>query len=193
MSFKAEIYRVLVASPSDMAEERQAATEAINDWNAEHAVAEEVVLLPIKWETHAFPQSGVRPQEAINRQLVDECQIMIGMFWTKVGTSTGVAESGTVEEIDRFVADGKPALLYFSHRPIDPAKINPRQLKKLMSFKDATYRKALVGSFSGIDELRQKVARDLMRQVRALKANMPPIGSERLVLQRQLVFMEAGR
>jgi len=106
MSFKAEIYRVLVASPSDMAEERQAATEAINDWNAEHAVAEEVVLLPIKWETHAFPQSGVRPQEAINRQLVDECQIMIGMFWTKVGTSTGVAESGTVEEIDRFVAQG---------------------------------------------------------------------------------------
>jgi len=180
MSFKAEIYRVLVASPSDLAEERQAATEAINDWNAEHAVAEAVVLLPIRWETHALPQSDVRPQEAINRQLGDECQIMIGMFWTKVGTSTGVAESGTVEEIDRFVADGKPALLYFSHRPIDPAKIDPRQLKKLMSFKGATYKKALVGSFSGIDELRQKVARDLMRQVRALKANMPPIGSERL-------------
>jgi hypothetical protein len=66
MSFISETYRVLIASPSDLAEERQAATDAVNDWNAQHAVAESVVLLPVKWETHATPQSGVRPQEAIN-------------------------------------------------------------------------------------------------------------------------------
>lgn len=186
MSFMAETYRVLVASPSDLAEERQSATEAINDWNAEHAVAEAVVLLPIKWETHAVPQSGVRPQEAINRQLVDRCQIMIGMFWTKIGTDTGVAESGTVEEIDQFVAAGKPSLLYFSHRPIDPTKIDPIQLKKLIRFKEVTYEKALTSSFSGIDELRQKVSRDLMRQVRALKASKPPIVSDKLVQAEKL-------
>jgi hypothetical protein len=34
MSFKSETYRVLIASLSDLAEERQAATEAVNDWNA---------------------------------------------------------------------------------------------------------------------------------------------------------------
>ena len=43
MSFKSQTYRVLIASPSDMAEERQAATEAVNDWNAQHAVAESTV------------------------------------------------------------------------------------------------------------------------------------------------------
>jgi hypothetical protein len=42
------------------------------------------------------------------------------MFWTKLGTDTGVADSGTVEEIDQFVSAGKPALLYFSSRPINP-------------------------------------------------------------------------
>jgi hypothetical protein len=51
MSFKSETYRVLIASPSDLGEERQAATEAVNDWNAQHAAAEAVVLLPVKWET----------------------------------------------------------------------------------------------------------------------------------------------
>jgi len=173
MSFKSETYRVLIASPSDLAEERQAATEAINDWNAQHALAESVVLLPVKWETHATPQSGVRPQEAINRQLVDECDILVGMFWTKLGASTGVAESGTVEEIDQFVAVGKPALLYFSSRPIDPNRIDLRQHKKLKRFKDATYKKALTGSFSKVDELRQTLLRDLMRQVRELKASRP--------------------
>jgi len=66
-----QTYSVLIASPSDLTEERQAATEAVYEWNAQHAVAESIVLLPIKWETHATPQSGVRPQAAINRQLVE--------------------------------------------------------------------------------------------------------------------------
>ncbi len=170
MSFKAETYSILIASPSDLPEERQVATEAVNEWNAQHAAAESVVLLPVKWETHAAPQSGVRPQEAINRQLVRGCDILIGMFWTRIGTSTGVAESGTVEEVDQFVSAGKPALLYFSSRPIDPNVIDIRQHKKLRTFKDATYRKALTGRFSGVDELRQTLVRDLMRQVRELKA-----------------------
>ena len=55
MSFTATTYRVLIASPSDLTEEREAATLAINDWNAQHAAAEAVVLLPVRWETHARP------------------------------------------------------------------------------------------------------------------------------------------
>ena len=135
MATKAEIYRVLIASPSDLADERQVATEVINEWNSLHAEAESVVLLPVKWETHATPQSGVRPQEAINEQLVHNSDILLGMFWTKIGTNTGVAESGTVEEIDQFVAAAKPVMLYFSRRPIDPNAINLRQQQKLRSFK----------------------------------------------------------
>src|ERR1700720_879562 len=117
MPAKSETYRVLIASPSDLTEERQAATDAIHEWNAQHAVAESIVLLPVKWETHATPETG-RPQGAINRHLVRDCDILVGMFWTKIGGDTGVAESGTVEEIDLFVAAGKPCLLYFSNRPI---------------------------------------------------------------------------
>lgn len=169
MSFKAEIYRVFIASPSDLAEERQVATEAINEWNCQHAAAESVVLLPVKWETHATPRSGVRPQEAINDELVHNSDILVGMFWTKFGTNTGVAESGTVEEIDQFVAAEKPAMLYFSRRPIDPYAINLTQQKKLRCFKSATYKNALTGGFTGLDDLRQTLIRDLLNQVRKMK------------------------
>ena len=124
MSFTATTYRVLIASPSDMTEEREAATMAINDWNVQHAAAEGIVLLPVKWETHARPESGVRPQGAINAQIVQTCDILIGMFWTKLGTDRGVAESGTVEEINQFVEQQKPALLYFSDRPTAPSGID---------------------------------------------------------------------
>jgi len=169
MSFAATSYRVLIASPSDLAEEREAATMAINDWNAQHATAEGVVLLPVKWETHARPETGVRPQAAINDQIVGTCDILIGMFWTKLGSSTGVAESGTVEEINQFVEQQKPALLYFSDRPTAPSGINLRQLRKLKDFKDSTYKNALVGKFSQIAELRQTLLRDLTGQVRKLR------------------------
>jgi hypothetical protein len=169
MSFKSETYRILIASPSDLTEERLAATEAINDWNAQHAAAEAVVLLPVKWETHATPQADVRPQAAINRQLVRGCDILVGMFWTKLGTNTGVAESGTVEEIDRFIGAGKPALLYFSSRPIDPNKIDLKQHRTLRAFQDATCKNALTGRFSSVDELRLTLLRDLMHQVRERK------------------------
>ncbi len=173
MPIRSVTYRVLIASPADLAEERQAATEAVYEWNAQHAAAESIVLLPIKWETHAMPQTAVRPQEAINRQLVKGSDILIGMFWTKLGTDTGVAESGTVEEIDQFVAAERPALLYFSSRPIDPNKIDIKQHRKLRAFKAATYKRSLVGSFSSLEGLRQTLLRDLVRSVRELQARAP--------------------
>lgn len=186
MPFKAQTYRVLIASPNDLTDEREVATEAVNEWNAQHAAAESVVLLPVKWETHARPQSGVRPQEAINKQLVRRCDILVGIFWTKLGTNTGVAESGTVEEINHFLSAGKPALLYFSCRPIDPNKINLGDHKKLKKFKEATYKKALVGNFNTLDDLRHTLLRDLVLQISALRTLPGGKGRAKLEEARKL-------
>lgn len=168
MPFKSDTYRILIASPSDLVEERKAASSAIHDWNVQHSVAESAVLLPVMWETHAFPQAGIRPQEALNQQLVRRCDLVIGMFWTRLGSSTEVADSGTVEEIEQFVSTGKPALLYFSKRAIPAKKINAAQQVKLKRFKKATYKKALVGDFSSAANLRSKLLHDLTLQFRTL-------------------------
>ena len=192
MAFQAHTYRVLIASPSDLSEERHTASEAVNEWNAQHAVAEATVLLPVKWETHATPETGVRPQEALNRQLVRGADILLGMFWTKLGTHTGVADSGTVEEIDQFVAAGKPALLYFSSRPINPRSIDINQLERLESFRAGTYKRALSGTFSDIGELRHILTRDLMRQVRILKSRRPKPTSAKLRDAEQLTRLIAS-
>jgi hypothetical protein len=81
----------------------------------------------------------------------------------------GVADSATVEEIDQFIAAAKPAMLYFSHRPIDPNSINLKQQQKLQDFKASTYKNAFAGSFTGFDDLRQTLLRDLLSQVRKIK------------------------
>ncbi|MCE9566584.1 MAG: DUF4062 domain-containing protein [Planctomycetes bacterium] len=171
MPFTAQTYRVMIGSPSDVPEERQAATDAVNEWNIQHAAAERVVLLPIKWETHATPRAGIRPQQAINEQMVKDSDIAVGLFWTKLGTDTGVAESGTVEEINQFIAANKPTLLYLSKRPIDPSKIDMAQFAKLTEFKKATFKTALVGDFSSLDDLRNKLLRDLMAVVRKMRSD----------------------
>lgn len=44
-----------------------------------------------------------RPQAIINKQLVKDCYILFGAFWTGVGTYTDVAISATAEEIEQFV------------------------------------------------------------------------------------------
>lgn len=100
------------------------------------------------------------------------------MFWTKLGTATGVAASGTVEEIDQFVAAGRPSMLYFSNRPIDPNKIDLKQHRKLRAFKAATHRQSLTGSFASVDELRRALLRDLTRQVRQLRAGRSTKGGK---------------
>jgi len=58
MPSDAVVLRVLIASPSDVAKEREVLTDVILEWNAQHSVSENIVLQPIKWETHAHPTFG---------------------------------------------------------------------------------------------------------------------------------------
>lgn len=139
MSFPARVFRLLVASPSDVAEEREIAVRTIQEWNDLNASERQIVLLPLRWETHSAPEYGKRPQSVINRQVVDHCDLLIGVFWTRVGSPTGAADSGTIEEIERVASTGRPVMLYFSQAKQDPEKLDLDQLSKLREFKKKTF------------------------------------------------------
>ncbi len=115
MAFGATAYEVMIASPGDVEKERQVVRAAVHEWNAVHSRDRAVVLLPVGWETHATPEMGDRPQAIINKQLLRDCDLLIAVFWTRLGTPTGVASSGTVEEIEEHLAADKPAMIYFSN------------------------------------------------------------------------------
>ena len=55
MSFAASVLRVMIASPSDIPDARDAVEAAINDWNNANATNKQVVLLPWRWETSSVP------------------------------------------------------------------------------------------------------------------------------------------
>lgn len=161
MSFDAKVFRVLIASPGDVGEERNVIPEIINEWNAVSAAQAKSILMPVKWESHSAPLLGNRPQAIINEQLVNDCDLLVGVFWTRIGTHTGVSVSGTAEEIEQFVAQNKPVMLYFSQSPVDPERIEIDQFTVLRTFKEKMRLKGLTESYSGIPDFRQKFSRQL--------------------------------
>ncbi|WP_316231071.1 hypothetical protein [Bradyrhizobium sp. SZCCHNR1051] len=170
MSYNAKVFRILIASPSDVGEEREIAVDTIQAWNDLNSSERQIVLLPLRWETHSSPEFGHRPQEVINRQVVDHCDLLVGIFWTRVGSPTGAADSGTVEEIERVAQQGKPVMLYFSQAKQDPGTIDLEQLRRLREFKGKTFPRALVEHFSNQIEFRDKLWRQLEIQIRTLLA-----------------------
>ena len=168
MAFQASVYRILIASPSDVEVERDIATRVIQEWNDVNSADREVALLPVRWETHTWPEFGRPPQEAINKQIVDDCDLLIGVFWTRIGTRTQAADSGTLEEIERIAGQGKPVMLYFSRTKQNPDEIDVEQLQSLRAFRQKVKDSALIEQFSDPVEFRDKLARGLERQVRAL-------------------------
>src|ERR1700733_5175714 len=153
------IYRVLVASPADGVRERQLVPDIIHAWNAAHSLSVSAVLEPVLWETHARPELGERPQAIINKQLVSACDILIGTFWTRLGTRTGKAESGTAEEIEEFRAAGRPVLLYFSSAPVAPDSINFAQYEALKAYKTKLGKGSLYFEYDSLDQLRDHLQR----------------------------------
>lgn len=163
-----KIIRVLIASPSDVIEEREAVDEIFNRWNAMHSWALAVSLEAVKWETHATPFQGTRPQEQINKQLVMRCDVFLGIFGNRLGSDTGVAVSGTVEELNQFLEVGKPALLYFSQKQVSPTSIDPKQLEKLRKFKQTIRGKGLQYDFDDVESFKLDVLKHLTDVVHLL-------------------------
>jgi hypothetical protein len=111
-----------------------------------------IMLEPIRWETHAHPAAGDSPQGIINRQIVDNADIVIGVFWSRLGTPTPAAASGTVEEIERLRARDKPVLLYFSLADL-PQDHDRDQFAALQEYKGTLRKDTLYREFETTEEL----------------------------------------
>lgn len=121
--------------------------------------------MPIGWETHSTPTMGDRPQAIINKQVLEGCDLLVGMFWTRIGTATGKAASGTIEEIEEHLAAGKPAMLYFSSAPVVPDSLDPDQYAALRKFKESLRDKGLYQSYDSAEDFRTKLSTQLTRKV----------------------------
>jgi hypothetical protein len=161
----------MIATPGDVANERQVARDVIQEWNFIHSEDRSLVLMPVGWDTHAQPEMGDRPQALINKQVLKGCDLLVAVFWTRLGSPTGVETSGTVEEIEEHLRAGKRAMVYFSRVPVRPDSVDDAQYKSLVQFRQDCERRGLIEAYDSVQEFRNKFARQLAQTVIDMRGN----------------------
>ena len=174
MPHPANAVYVMIASPSDVSAARDVVQNALARWNETNTRSKGVALIPLRWETSTVPMLGASPQAIINKQLVDQADIVVALFGSRLGTVTTEAVSGTAEEIARAEAAGKLIHLYFSTAP-HPRDVEPEQLIALRDFKAELASRGLLGTFSSAEELFARVWQAIEHDISSMvESNLPP-------------------
>ena len=185
MSYTASIFNVMIASPGDVPSERAIVRDVVYEWNAVNAPLRKIALLPVGWETHSSPEMGATPQSIINRQVLSKCDLLVGVFWTRIGTSTDRHLSGTVEEIEEHISADKPAMLYFSSQPVALDTVDIDQVQKLKAFKASCQSRGLFETYDNHGEFKEKFYRQLQLKINghSLFQAADDSGDEQLIVE----------
>jgi hypothetical protein len=157
MASTRRFFKVFLASPSDLAEERVAAKRVVDEYNSQLAEKFGYQAELVGWED-TLPGMG-RPQALINRDL-DGCDLFVGMLWKRWGTppdESGTYSSGFEEEFrlstERFEREQRPQI-HLLLKDVDPsALVDPGdQLKRVQEFRRVVFseRKLLAKTFADL-------------------------------------------
>jgi DNA replicative helicase MCM subunit Mcm2 (Cdc46/Mcm family) len=143
-------YHVFLASPGDLAQERQLVRQFFDRYNRHTAHLWGVRFEVVDWENYSTIGVG-RPQELITQQTLerfrDSLVLIIGLMAQQFGSPTGMADSGTEEEfrwaLEAHRTRGVPEIKWFFRRidrfvaPPDPDAISEAlaQWKKVHAFR----------------------------------------------------------
>ena len=141
--YPARVLQVIITIPNDVPNTYfNNVVESINKWNLFNSETLKIILKPVRWETNVHTYvNNEEPEQIINTDL------MIGIFWTRIGTPSKRYICGSVEEIERHVQAGRPAILYFLKKRISSEMQNNEsdmeQYKQLCSVKEEWGRRGL--------------------------------------------------
>lgn len=198
--------RVFVASPSDVQRERDLLLGIINELNrtCDSLLGQAMVRLELlRWETDTFPDVG-RAQALITEQIGDY-DIFIGILWTRLGTPTEKAVSGTIEEYEKAYArwqeTARPHIcFYFNRAASSPPRsvTDAEQLLGVARFREQLETIASVREYDGAAMFADTVRPQLAQIVGSvfLGVNRPPAGAAKgdadQVLSRTMKLIAIG-
>jgi Domain of unknown function (DUF4062) len=140
--FSRKVVKVFLASPGDLVEERVAARNVVDEFNATWADRLGYQVDLVGWEDTV--SSHGRPQSIINREL-EQCGLFYGMLWKRWGTpptNSGPYTSGFEEEFrlsqERCNKTGRPAIkLAFKRIDQELLRDPGPELAKVIAFRES--------------------------------------------------------
>jgi formylglycine-generating enzyme required for sulfatase activity len=173
-------YRIFVASPGDVQEERKRVPAVLEQVNRAVGRDKGLHLDSWMWDMDAVPSVG-HPQAVINPEL-DKADIVIMILWNRMGTPTPNAASGTVEEFNRALMrwqqNGSPRVMaYYCVRPASlETEEGLAQKAMVVQFKKSNADKILAQNFVATDEFEQRLFQDLLKVTNELVTPEPDKG-----------------
>jgi formylglycine-generating enzyme required for sulfatase activity len=179
------VLRIVVASPGDVQAERDALPAVLEDLNRGIAAAYGLRLELGRWETDAYPGFHPQgPQGLIDPILhIEDCDVLLGIFWKRFGTPTTEAGSGTEHEFLRAYAawqqHGRPQIMvYFNQEAATPkTKAETDQWGQVLEFQEHFPREGLWWPYRGKEQFERLVRNHLtqfLRQRGAVAPTAPP-------------------
>lgn len=155
MAYPTLALHLLISAPGDVPLEDMAVIrKTISQWNLNLGRVVGLTVLPVSWTEHAVAEFGERPQAILNHQIVEESDLAVALFYDRLGTPTGEAESGTAEEIKVLVESGKSVAVLVNSAPRPPLNgtaLEERQ--RLTGYLEELRQSALVFEYGHVGDL----------------------------------------
>jgi hypothetical protein len=165
------IWQVLISSPSDVKDERDSISRVIQTVNlALKTSGKDLMLQSGKWETDVPPGLHERGGQGQIESTLDfaDCDVLIGIFWKRLGTPVLGDKSGTEREIrlgrEAWRSKGRPkVMVFFSTAAFQPRTTEEaRQVLAVLEFKEKMKGEGLVCEYSDAREFEALATRHLL-------------------------------
>jgi Stage II sporulation protein E (SpoIIE)/NACHT domain len=175
MTESVKILRVVVASPSDVRTERDTVASVAYELNQSICADRGLRLEVARWETDTYPGfHSDGPQGLIDPILrIEDCDLLIGIFWKRFGSPTKYAASGTEHEFrtayGAWQAKQRPqVMMYFSQKPHTPqSKEETDQWGKVLEFRKSFPQEGLWWPYKSSSSFTNLLRRHLSNFIRA--------------------------
>ncbi len=166
MPYSSTAFRLLISCPGDLPQEDvDAVAWAVARWNAIYGEQFGAVVVALNWRDHSAAEHGIRPQASLNAQLVNACDILIALFWARLGSETGEAESGTVEEIEEARTRGAYVGILRCSRDVPLGNLDAQQVEKLATYLQRVESESLILQYADEADLARHVDAIINRAV----------------------------
>jgi hypothetical protein len=177
----ARIVRLFVASPGDVATERNHVADVVAGLNRNMAAERDVRFEVLGWKTDVRARIHPKgPQGPIDEDLpIEQCDIVVGILWKRFGTPIPEmgGKTGTEHEIRAAIAawrqSGKPEVVVcFNDAPYRPKDVaESKQATRVMEFREEI--RGLELAYDGANDFRDKIRDYLEKYLKAYHPVVP--------------------
>lgn len=174
-------YKVLLSAPSDAEAECNAAEDELHNINRMHCSETGIDFFPTDWRRDSRADSGDEPQKLLNKQIVEDADIILAIFKERFGTPTSKYGSGTEEEIFIGLELGKPVLIYFWDPPSSYVPQDEHQFASINELKSKLQNKVIYQLFGDLTKLQSQIRHDFTKLMYDLESRSASFGPELLI------------